>query len=194
METKVVLLALSVMVAGCAVTAPPITNLSGKPIKFSQPVLEKVHRETAKFVLLEKSIADGRFAVVSISAVRQPITNARQERIAFNSDLTSFAPDYADSSFRTYVDDGNYGQKTVITDCGLASPKTQMYSPCDSEFGEVFVPASVTKAYVAGSMNAYSMKAWNDPARNRMRYVVSPQHALVQAGVFQRLAELAAVK
>ncbi len=194
MKAKVIPLALSAMVAGCAVTAPPITNLSGKPIKFSQPVLERAQRDTAKFVLLEKNIADGRFAVVSISASRQPIANARQERIAFNSDLTAFAPDYTDSSFRTYVDNGNYAQQTVITDCSSALPKTQQYSPCNSEFGAVFVPTGVTKAYVAGNMSASAMKGWNDAARNRMRYVESPQYALVQAGVFQRLAELSAAK
>ena len=193
MKTKVISLVLTAMLAGCAVT-PPITNPAGKPIKFSQPILEKAQRDTAKFVLLEKSISDGRFAVVSISASRQPITNARQERIAFNADLTAYAPDYFDSSFRTYVDSGNYGAKTVITDCVSAPPKTQQYSPCNSEFGEVFVPFGVTKAYVAGGKSAESMKEWTDPARNRMRAVQSPQYALMQAGVFQRLAEISAAK
>lgn len=193
MKTKVISLALCAIVAGCT-TVPPITTPAGKPIKFSQPILEKAQRDTAKFVLLEKSIADGRFAVVSISAIRQPISNARQERIAFSADLSSFAPDYNDTPFRTYVDDANYAEKTVITECVSGSPKTLSYSPCNSEFGAVFVPTGVTKAYVAGARSSDSMKEWNDPARNRMRYVKSPQYALVQAGVFQRLGELSAAK
>jgi len=159
-----------------------------------QPVLDKAQRQTAKFVLLEKGTADGRYTLVSISASRQAITNPRQERIAFSADLTAFAPDFTESPFRTFIDSGNYNEATVVTDCGATIPKSQSYSPCNSEFGSVFIPTTITKAYVAGSKSADSMKEWRDPARNRVRYVDSPQYALNQAGVFQRLAEIAAAK
>lgn len=193
MRTMIIPLAMAALVGGCA-TNSPILNPAGTPVKFSNPILDKAQRQTAKFVVLEKGIADGRYVVVSISASRQPFTNPRQERIAFNADLTAFAPDFTDSSFRTFIDSGNYNQATVVTDCGATTPKSQSYTPCNSEFGEVFIPTSITKAYVAGSKSAGAMKEWQDPARNRMRYVQSPQYALNQAGVFQRLAEVAAAK
>lgn len=193
MWTKIVPLALAALIGGCA-TNSPIMNPAGMPVKFSNPVLDKAQRYTAKFVLLEKGIADGRYAVVSISANRQAITNPRQERIAFSADQTAFAPDFSDSSFRTYIDSGNYNEATVVTDCGAPMPKSQSYTPCNSEFGSVFIPTTITKAYVAGSKSAESMKEWRDPARNRVRYVESPQYALTQAGVFQRFAEIAAAK
>lgn len=180
-------------ITGCA-TTPPIQNPSGQLVKFTAPTIGKGAMEGAKYVLLEKSIADGRYTVVSMSSTRQPIANERQERIAFNAALTAFAPDFTDIAFRTYVDEGNYNQATVITTCDDFPLKTRQYSPCNSAFGDVFVPTGVTKRYVAGQMSADAMKQFNDPTRNRSRYVTTPQYVLAEAGVFARLAELAAVK
>ncbi len=187
-------LAAALVLGGCLATTPPILNASGQPVKFVQPILGKAAMADAKYVLIEKSIADGKYQLVSMSATRQPITNARQERIAFNRDLTGFAPDFTDYSFQTYTDAGNYNQQTVIMRCTAVPPKTEQYGPCNSAFADVFVPTGVVKAYVAGQMGAATKKTWDDPRQNPMRSVDSPQWALRQAGVFERLAELANVR
>jgi len=195
MKSKVTTLLVSALVlAGCATPTPPVLNPSGNPVKFVDPILGKNGMENARYVLLEKNIADGKYKLVSMSKTRQPITNERQERIAFNADLTGYAPDYTDYAFETYADSGNYNQQTVIMRCAGFPLKTQKYNPCTSAFGELFIPTGITKAYVAGSMSANAMKAWQDPARNRIRYVESPRFALSQAGVFSRLPELAAAQ
>lgn len=186
-------LAAVIALAGCLATTPPIQNAYGQPIKFISPILGKSAMANARYVLIEKSIADGKFKVVSMSRTRQPITNARQERIAFTNDLTGFAPDFTDYSFQTYTDGGNYNQETVIMRCNGTPLKTEKYSPCSSDFSQVFIPAGVTKAYVAGQMHKSVKDSWENPATNSMRYTSSPQWALKQAGVFERLAELANV-
>ncbi len=194
MNRKFVTGAFCVVLTGCITPPPPVTNLSGAPIKFSEPILAKSDRATAKYVLLEKSVADGKYKLLSMSAIRQPITNERQERIAFNADLSAFAPDFSEAYFQTYVDAANYGQQTVIAKCSAGALKTEQYSPCNSAFGAVFIPTGITKAYVAGSMSASAMNNWKEPSRNMMRYVESPMYALFESGVFQRLPELAAAK
>lgn len=195
MKTCSILTSVSaITLAGCLAVTPPIVNSSGQPINFISPILGKADKANARYVLIEKSIADGKYQLVSISKTPQPITNARQERIAFNHHLTGFAPDYTDYSFQTYTDRGNYNTETVIMRCGSVMSKTESYSPCNSAFAEVFVPMGVTKAHVAGNMSSAEKQAWDDPSRNRMRYVSSPQRALQQAGVFERLNELANAK
>ena len=191
MKTKLLLVtAIVIAISGCA-TSPPVLNPNGKPVKFSGPILGKSAMTDARYVLLEKSIADGRFKIISISKTRQPITNERQERVAFNADLTAYAPDYTDYSFRTHVDSGNYNQETVTMTCAPSTPpKTEKYSPCNSAFGNLFIPTGVTKAYVAGQLSAAAMKSWEDPAQNRVRYVDSPKFELAQAGVFTQLVSL----
>lgn len=179
-----------IALAGCYATTSPVLNASGRPIKFVSPILGKAAMTGARYVLIEKSIADGKYQLVSMSRSRQPITNARQERIAFNSDLTGFAPDYTDYSFETYTDSGNYDNQTVIMRCYSTPSKTEKYSPCNSAFADKFVPMGVVKAYVAGRMSTAAKQSWDDPSRNTMREVGSPYWALKQAGVFEKLAEL----
>jgi hypothetical protein len=194
-NSKITSLAALLVLTACATPAPPVTNLNGQPIKFSEPVLGKQGSQGATFVLLEKNIADGHFTVVSISKTRQAIANDRQERVAFNSELTAFAPDYPDSSvFHTYVDTGNYNATTVIATCNRILPKTQEYSPCNSTFADVFIPMGIAKAYSGGKMAQGAWKEWQDPTRNRLRYVSSPQFALKQAGVFDHISDLVNAK
>jgi hypothetical protein len=195
MKTKYVLGLCSLLaLAGCAGTQQLIQNPAGEVVKFSPPILGKVEIENAKFVLIEKSIEDGKYRVISMSAVRQPILNDRQERIAFNAAVTRFAPDFINTAFRTYTDQGNYGEETVVTACREFPLKIQNYSPCNSQFGSVFIPTGITKAYVAGGVSSAVMREWKEPALNHLRYVRSPEYALVQAGVFSRLAELSSIK
>ncbi|MEM5386806.1 hypothetical protein VSR68_24905 [Paraburkholderia phymatum] len=177
------------------VTVPPTLNAKGQPIKFAEPILGPAERDNGIYVLLEKSIADGKYKVANVSRTRQPIANERQERVAFNSDLTRYAPDFTAAGFYTYADPGNYGEKTVITNCqGRAMKKTLEYSPCSSAFSYVFVPTSVTKSYVAGSMGYETHKRWEDPRFNLLRGVDSPRAALRQAGVFEHLDQLVSAK
>lgn len=185
------LLASIFALAGCLATTPPIQNPNGQPVRFVSPVLGKSAMANARYVLIEKSIADGKYHVVSMSKSRQPITNARQERIAFTDDLTGFAPDFTDYSFQTYSDPGNYGQETVVMRCASVQQKTDNYSPCSSDFAGLFIPMGITKSYVAGQISYESRQAWENPATNKWRYVRSPMGALQQAGVFERLTELA---
>lgn len=182
--------AVAALLTGCIASAPPITNPDGQTIKFADPVLGRNIIGNARFVLIEKDIGTGKFKLVSMSNSRMTITNARQERVAFSNDLTSYAPDYTDARFYTYNDSGNYNQQTVIMDCRSTPSKTNSYSPCNSEFGKIFIPMGITKAYVAGQMSSNAHKTWEDPAQNIRRYVSSPSWALKQAGVFERLTEL----
>ncbi|WP_144636055.1 hypothetical protein [Bordetella genomosp. 13] len=133
-------LATLAVVSGCAV-APPVKNPQGQPVNFSGPILGPSERDNGIYVLLEKSIADGKFRVVSTSKKRQPIANERQERVVFNQAITQFAPDFSADGFETYSDDGNYGQRTVIVDCRRhGAAKVTDYSPCSSEFSYVSTP------------------------------------------------------
>lgn len=184
-------LASAILLTGCIATTPPIQNASGQPIKFISPILGKAAIANARYVLIEKSIADGNYQVVSMSKTRQPISNARQERIAFTNDLTGFAPDFTEYSFQTYTDAGNYNQETIIMRCNVIPLKTDKYSPCNSSFAEIFIPTGVIKAHAAGQMSSAVKDSWVSPSTNSMRYVRSPQWALKQAGVFERLVELA---
>jgi len=177
------------LLSGCQ-TTPPILNGSGQAVKFVAPILGKTSMGNARYVLIEKSIADGKYLLVNMSMTRQPITNERQERIAFTHDLTGYAPDYTDYSFQTHTDSGNYDQKTVVMRCNSVPSKTSQYNPCNSAFGQVFMPMGATKAFVAGHMSNDSYNSWQDPARNSLRSVRSPEGALMQAGVFARLPEL----
>ncbi len=187
-------LCLSVL-GGCA-GGFPLLNASGQPVKFVDPVLGKAAMNNVTYVLLEKSIADGKMHLVSISKTRQPIENDRQERIAFNSDLTRFAPDFTSYSFQTYSDAGNYGEKTVVMNCGAGTSnrKTSDYGPCSSDFGKVFVPMGVYKAGAVSNVAAAQVRNWENPELNHLRMVVSPAYALRQAGVFEHMDQLASAK
>ena len=178
---------MAMVLGGCA-TGPKYLNQNNQPMVFTGPVLGKRNMTDARYVLLEKSVVDGKYKLVSMSKLRQPITNERQERIAFNQNLTAFAPDYTDYSFTTYVDRGNYDERTVIMRCGAVPNKVMQYGPCNSAFARVFVPTGVVKAYVAGDMSSYEKKQWDN---GPLRYVISPAWALAQAGVFARMADLA---
>jgi hypothetical protein len=180
--------------AGCLASAPPVLTPSGKPTNFAGPILGKAAMSNARYVLIEKSIADGKYKVVDMGSNRQAITNARQERIAFSSDLTSYAPDFTEYSFQTYTDSGNYNEQTVVMRCDSVPEKTEKYGPCNSEFAGVFVPMGVTKAFVAGRMTNAAKASWENPKSNLLREVSSPLWALRQAGVLERLNELATSK
>lgn len=151
------------------------------------PILDESMLDQANYVLVQKSVASGDWTLVSISKTRQPITNERQERIVINKSLTAFAPDYTDYSFQTYVDRGNYNFETTIMHCKSTPLKAKQYGPCNSEFASVFVPMSVTKAYVAGRMGYAAKKEWEDPLTNTRRYVDSPQWVLQVVGAFEKL-------
>lgn len=186
----------AVTLGGCAGLNSAGVNAAGQPIKFAEPVLGKEEAGNATYVLLEKSIADGKMHLVSISKARPPIENERQERIAFNADLTRFAPDFDAYAFQTYTDYGNYNQKTVVMNCSVNySPrKVVQYSPCNSVFGRIFVPMGVYKAGAVNDAAAAQVRNWENPDFNRLRFIVSPAGALRQAGVFQHLDQLAAAK
>jgi len=181
---------------GCAGLNSAAVNSNGQPVKFSEPILGKEDGANATYVLLEKSIADGRMHLVSVSKTRQPIQNERQERIAFNEALTKFAPDFDAYAFQTYTDVRNYNQKTVVMVCGsnYSPRKVVQYSPCNSEFGHVFVPMGVYKAGAVNDAAAEQVRNWENPKINRMRFITSPARALGQAGVFQHLDQLANAK
>lgn len=180
----------AIALAGCLATTPPLLNANGQSIEFVSPVLGKDALAGARYVLIEKSIVDEKYQLVSIARIRQPITNARQERIAFTNDLSGFAPDYADASFQTYTDTGNGGEQTLVMNCKYVPAKTEKYSLCNSDFANVFVPVGVGKSYATGQITSVAKKNWEDPEYNKLRYVKSPLSALEQAGVFARLTEL----
>ena len=196
MKSYVFSAVVSVAVLSGCVTPPPVPrNFNGQPVTFSYPVLkrEDVQKGNLTYVLVEKSIADGSLRVLNISKSRQPIQNERQERIVFNGNLTKYAPDFDASIFYTYTDAGDYNFKTVVMDCrGHATRKTQDYSPCNSDFGRVFVPFSVYKAGAAGAV--VNTSRWEDPSINPVRVVVSPENSLRKAGVFDHLDELISAK
>jgi hypothetical protein len=185
-----------IILGGCAALNSPIINSNGQPIKFAEPVLGKAAMENATYVLIEKSVADGTIHLVNISKTRQPIENERQERIAFNGDLTRFAPDFGVYAFQTYSDTANYDQQTVVMRCtGNYSPrKTVEYSPCSSAFGRVFVPMGVYKAGAVNNSAAAEVTNWENPNVNRLRFIASPEYALRQAGVFDHLDQLVNAK
>lgn len=188
-------IAVAALTLTACVSAPPTLNTKGQPITFVEPILGPTERDKGIYVLLEKNIGDGKYKVVNVSRTRQAIANERQERVAFNSDMTRYAPDFSAADFYTYVDRGNYDQKTVITNCqGRSTKKTVEYSPCSSLFAFVFIPMSVTKAHVAGSMGSSTLKRWEDPRFNLLRQVGSPGGALRQAGVFENLNQLVSAK
>ncbi|PLZ02400.1 hypothetical protein CY652_11775 [Burkholderia sp. WAC0059] len=187
--------AISVIAAGCTVPAPRITNAAGQPVRFENPLLSKDELRNATFVLLEKSIADGKYHLVSVSKQRQPIKNARQERIAFSADLTHYAPDYQDRDFQTYNDPLNYQQKTVVYICdaahlALMSREPAMYTPCNSAFATRFMPMGIEKNYAMGRLDEATYRSYESPQTNQMRIVNSPRYALDQAGVMQNLGQL----
>lgn len=161
----------------------------GQPMEYVNPVLPQSEQAEAKFALLEKSIADGQYQLISLTDTRPSITNDRQERIIFNSSLTGYAFDFSHYQLKTYVDRGNYNLETVVALCTDAPPKTTAYTPCNSAFAEVFVPMGVTKSYVGGGMSTASKKRWEDPYENAMRYVNTPRWVLERTGVFQQLAQ-----
>jgi len=137
--------------------------------------------------LLEKSIRDGKYAVINVSDVRQDIQNERQERVVFNRELTRYAPDFPAEYFSTYSSD----QRTVIADCdGRSTRKTVAYSPCSSEFADVFIPNRVLQSYLAGRMAYEVWLDWKNPRINARRTGGSPTGALIEAGVFENLGQL----
>ena len=188
--TNPALIAVALALLGCATPQQPLINPNGQPMKFVNPVLGKGAMSDARYVLLEKSISDGKYKVVSISKARPIITNERQERIAFNKELTGFAPDFTDYSFTTYTDQGNYGVNTVVMRCTAIPRKMDQYGPCNSTFSGVFVPTGVMKDYVAGRISQAQKDQWEKAKNNPLREVSSPEWALKQANVFDRMPEL----
>ena len=188
--TKSALIIVFLALFGCATLQSPPVNLNGQPIKFVNPVLGKSAMSDARYVLLEKSIGEGKYNVVSISRSRQAIINERQERIVFNKELNGFAPDFTDYSFITYTDQGNYGVNTVVMRCIAVPRKMDQYGPCNSAFSEVFVPTGIMKDYVAGRISKAQKDQWEKAQSNPLREVSSPEWALKQANVFDRLPEL----
>ena len=194
MKNYVIMALISVgILTGCAVPPPTHLNSNGQTITFANPVLDRtdVERGNFTYVLVEKSIADGKIHLVSISKSRPTIENPMQERIVFNSDLTKFAPDFNDAVFTTYIDTANYNQQTVVMNCtGYPQNKTIDYTPCSSEFALVFVPMGVYKAGAVNNAAAAQVKLWENPNMNLYRLVVSPEYALRTAGIFDHIDQL----
>lgn len=191
---KYALISLPIFLAACAAPLPPQLNTQGQPITFANPVIGKKEMDDARFVLLEKSIADGQYKVVSISKTRQPITNERQERIVFNKDVTKYSADFSVYSFQTYVDNNNYREETVVMKCMGSTLKVVEYSPCSSNFRYVFVPTGVEKSYVAGQMSMLQHNRWTSAELNQLRGVRNPYYALKQAGIFERIQDVVSAK
>jgi len=168
-------------------TVPPRLNLDGQPVTFAEPILGSDERDSGVYVLLEKNLRDGKYAVVNISDQRQAIQNERQERVVFNRELTRYAPDFPAEYFSTYSSD----QRTVIANCEDRSTRKKVeYSPCSSEFAKVFIPNSAVTSYVAGRMAYETWLDWKNPRVNVRRMVASPEGALIEAGVFENLEQL----
>lgn len=176
--TILFVMAIAAALSGCA-TQPAINNLSGKPISFNRPVLDTGTLKDATFVLLEKGVKDNVWRVVSISKTRQNMTNDRQERVAFNKELTLYAPDFTSYQFSKKSSNSS----SVMTCTDVYAPRVREYSPCNSEFGRVYIPAETPMP---------SPDWMKDPSRNPRRIVISPVNVLKQAGVFDRLSELVA--
>jgi hypothetical protein len=164
-------------------------NPQGKEVSYKQPMLTDAERQGGTYVLLEKSVADGKYKVVDIAKQKQKIANSRQERVVFNSDLSAYAVDFDSHRWETYADSANYGTQTDIMRCG-ANPggdKTSSYSPCSSDFRETFVPMGIIKAYTAGSMSYEAKKRWEDPRFNDRVVAGNPWYALQQSGAIEKL-------
>lgn len=171
---------LSLLLSGCFASfhhAAP----NGNQIKFADPMLTKSDAKGGTYILVEKSISDGKYKTVSIGKERQKIQNERQERIIFSEDLTKFAIDFEEYSWEEYIDRGNYNEKSYVVKCTKSQTKTQSYNPCTTEFKYTFVPTSVTKAFIAGQISSSQKYAWEDPKRNPYVTTKSPWQALEES-------------
>lgn len=177
------------LLAGCVQTTP-LLNPSGNTISHAPPVLSNKDQDGAYYAIIEKSIADGKYRLHSLSKEKTPLQNERQERIAFNKSLTKFATDFNKYEFKTYSDVGNYGEETQFMLCRSKPDKLIEYSPCSSAFGSIFIPTGITKQYAAGRLPYDIWKQWNNPRENLMREALSPENGLVEAGVFEKLREI----
>lgn len=164
-------------------------NQNGEKFDFKPPMLTTMQTKGGTYVLVEKSIADGKYQLVSLTKEKPKLTNTRQERIVVSADMKWYAVDFDAYQWETYVDTGNYNQKTDITHCGSNAifDKMTSYNPCSTEFRDTFVPFSVTKAYTAGSMSYETKKRWESPRFNSMVAPVDPWAALYQSGALAKL-------
>lgn len=188
MFNKILPFATAFLLAGCAGGFHHV-NAQQEKVVFSDPVLDETQSANRTYVLLEKEKGSNQYQLVSISKDKPKIANQRQERIAFNADLTRFAVDYDEYDWDTFVDHHNYGQKTRIMACQgkYKSVKTTRYNPCTSDFSAPFIPTSVTRAYVAGRMPFEARKLWDDPSWNTKVVAVNPWRALSESGAIQKL-------
>lgn len=162
---------------------------SGQKVSLKKPMLTQSERQGGTYVLLEKSIADGKYQLVDISRERQKIANLRQERVVFSGDLQKYAIDFEKYRWETFVDAGNYDEKTDIMRCdaSMSRDKLASYNPCSSEFQQTFVPFGVTKAYVAGRMSKAAKDAWEDRRQNNSIQAGDPWGALSDSGALAKL-------
>lgn len=152
-------------------------------------MLTQAERNDGVYVLVEKSLADGKYQLVSISNTRPAIANARQERVIFSKDLQKFAADFTTYQWEIYADPGNYGQKTEVMRCtpDVSRDKLIAYGPCSSELAETFVPMGVTKEYVAGKITKAAKDSWEDPRRNNRVAPINPWFVLSQSQAIEKL-------
>lgn len=164
-------------------------NQNGEKFDFKRPMLTTMQAKGGTYVVVEKSIADGKYQLISISKEKTKLANARQERIVVSGDMKWYAVDFDDYQWETYTDGGNYNQKSDITRCGAGSIRDKLvsYNPCSTEFRDTFVPFSVTKAYTAGSMSYETKKRWEDQRFNSMTEPTDPWVALTQSGALAKL-------
>lgn len=183
-------LALPVVVAlaGCAGGFHHVTP-AGQQVDFKKPMLTQSERQGGLYILLEKSIADGKYKLLDVSPSKQKIANSRQERVVFTSDLQKYAVDFDDYEWETYVDRGNYDQKSEIMRCtpAVSRDKTVSYNPCSSDFKDIFVPFGITKAYAAGHLAQSVKQTWEDPRQNNRVTFVNPWSALSDSGAVAKL-------
>lgn len=164
-------------------------NPAGQEVSYKAPMLTQSEREGGVYVLLEKSIADGKYKVLDIAKQKQKIANSRQERVVFTGDLRAYALDFDSHRWETNVDGANYGQQTDIMHCGAAAggDKTVSYNPCSTDFRETFVPFGVTKAYTAGQMSYEEKRRFEDPRFNDRVVARNPWGALQESGAIAKL-------
>jgi len=188
MIKKILIVSAAIILAGCASTFHHITPNNEK-VSFSDPILEDTGDKNLTYVLIEKAVTSDDYRLVEITKIKPKISNTRQERIAFNSNLTRYAVDFDEYDFDTYVDHQNYGQKTRVMVCQgkFRSVKTARYNPCTSAFSTAFIPTSVTKAYVAGRMPYEARKLWDNPNYNNKVVAVNPWSALASSGAIEKL-------
>lgn len=181
-------LSFATVLTGCAAGFHHV-NPSGQKVSFKEPMLTRSERQGGVYVLLEKSIADGKYKLLGTSAEKQKITNSRQERVVFTADLQKYSLDFDDYHWETYADSGNYGQKTEIMRCtpSVSTEKTVSYNPCSTALKEVFVPFGITKAYAAGKLHPSIKKAWEDPGQNNRVIANNPWGALSESGAIAKL-------